>query len=147
MARLTDINRADIMADFHAGITQHALAKKYEVSKATINKLCKGIEPKNADKVNALSLINIDLASQSEREVNAVNKEVAERTKHIQFFNNAAVTNVKESLATPCENQNDFRARAETISKGKEVVLGKQPDASVSINTTVVNRIERVFIS
>lgn len=64
------------------------------------------------------------------------NSVVDERTKHIQFFNDAAVLNVKDSLAAPCESQNDFRARAETIAKGREVVLGKTPDTAIQINSS-----------
>jgi len=63
-----------------------------------------------------------------------VRDEVAKQLEHIQFFNNAAITNVKQAMAKPCENQNDFRARAETINKGRESVLGKSPDTAIQIN-------------
>ena len=137
MARLTDDQRERILAEFHVGTSQNELAKRFEVSPATINKLCKGIEPKNVDKVNALTRINTELAGQSEYEVNAIHSEVAERTKHIQFFNSAAIRNVQESMAEPCGSQNDFKSRADTILKGKETVLGKTPDTAIQINNTV----------
>ena len=44
-------------------------------------------------------------------------------------------TNVQEAMKTPCENQNDFRARAGTICKGREAVLGKSPDTAIQVNT------------
>lgn len=134
MARLTDAQREKIMAEFHVGRSQNELAKIYEVSPATINKLCKGLVPKNLDKVNALTRIGIDMAAQSECEVNAINKEVDERTKHIQFFTNCAVLNVKESMAMACADQSDYKSRAETINKGRETVLGKTPDTAIQIN-------------
>ena len=134
MARLTDDQREKILADFHAGKSQRELAKRYEVSPATINSLCKGIEPKNLDKVNALTRIKTELAEQTEHEVNAVQKEVEERTKHILFFNSAAIRNVQEAMNEPCASQQDFRARAETIVKGRETVLGKSPETAVQIN-------------
>jgi transcriptional regulator with XRE-family HTH domain len=134
MARLNDEQRANILAEFHAGKSQNELAKRYEVSPATINKLCKGIEPKHVEKVNALTRINTELAGESEYEVNAIHREVQERTKHIQFFTNAAIKNVQESMKEPCANQNDFRARAETILKGREAVLGKTPETAIQIN-------------
>lgn len=134
MARLNDDQRAKIMADFHAGKSQNELAKKYEVSPATINKLCKGIEPKNIEKVNALTRIKTELAEQSEYEVNAIHSEVEERTRHIMFFNSAAVKNVKEAMEKDCTSQFEFRARAETILKGREAVLGKTPDTAIQIN-------------
>ena len=134
MARLTDDQREKILADFHAGKSQRELAKRYEVSPATINSLCKGIEPKNIDKVNALTRIKTELAEQTEHEVNAVQKEVDERMKHILFFNSAAIRNVQEAMNEPCASQQDFRARAETIVKGRETVLGKSPETAVQIN-------------
>ena len=134
MARLNDDQREKILADFHAGKSQRELAKRYEVSPATINSLCKGIEPKNIDKVNALTRIKTELAEQTEHEVNAVQKEVDERMKHILFFNSAAIRNVQEAMNEPCASQQDFRARAETIVKGRETVLGKSPETAVQIN-------------
>ena len=134
MARLTDDQREKILADFHAGKSQRELAKRYEVSPATINSLCKGIEPKNIDKVNTLTRIKTELAAQSEYEVNAIHSEVEERTKHILFFNAAAIRNVQEAMNEPCASQQDFKARAETIVKGRETVLGKSPETAVQIN-------------
>ena len=134
MARLNDDQREKILAQFHAGASQNELAKRFEVSPATINKLCKGIEPKNVDKVNTLTRIKTELAEQTEHEVNAVQKEVDERMKHILFFNSAAIRNVQEAMNEPCASQQDFRARAETIVKGRETVLGKSPETAVQIN-------------
>lgn len=134
MARLTDEEREKILADFHAGKSQQSLAKKYEVSTATINKLCKGVTPKNAEKVNTLTRINIELSEQSEQEVNAVRSEVDERTKHVLFFNSAAIRNVREAMEIPCASQFEIKARAETILKGKETVLGKSPETAIQIN-------------
>ena len=134
MARLNDEQRAKIMAEFHAGKSQNELAKRFEVSPATINKLCKGIEPKNIEKVNTLTRINTELAEQSEYEVNAIHSEVADRTRHVLFFNSAAIKNVQQSMAKDCESQFEFRARAETILKGRETVLGKTPDTAIQIN-------------
>lgn len=134
MARLTEEEKQKILADFHAGKSQNFIAKKYEVSPATINKLCKGIEPKHVEKVKALTRINLELSEESEYEVNAIHSEVEERTKHILFFNSAAVRNVREAMELPCSSQFEIKARAETILKGKEVVLGKTPDTAIQIN-------------
>lgn len=140
MPRLTDAQREKILAEFHAGKSQNELAKIYEVSTATINKLCKGLAPKHLDKVNTLTRINIELAEQSECEVNAIHKEVDERTKHIQFFTHAAVTNVRQAMDEPCDGQAGYRMRAETILKGKETVLGKTPDTAIQINNAPADR-------
>jgi len=121
----------------HGGTkTQSDLSYKHHCSIGRINKLVKGRTPQNLQIVNNLIYANQELANKNEFEVNAVNKVVDERTKHIQFFNDAAVLNVRDSLAAPCESQNDFRARAETIAKGREVVLGKTPDTAIQINSS-----------
>lgn len=137
MARLTDDQREEILAEFHIGKSQNELAKKFKVSPATINKICKGLEPRHIEKVNTLTRIKTDLAGESEYQVNAIHREVDERTKHIQFFNSVAVKNVQESMAHKCENQNDYRARAQTIKDAKEVVLGKTPDTAIQINNNI----------
>ena len=134
MARLTDDIRQKILADFHTGKSQNFLAKKYEVSPATINKLCKGVEPKHVETVNTLTAINTALSEESEYEVNAIQREVDERTKHILFFNSVAVRNVREAMELSCATQFEIKARAETILKGKEVVLGKTPDTAIQVN-------------
>ena len=59
---------------------------------------------------------------------------VDERTKHLAFFTNAAVKNVQQAMRTTCEDQADLRMRADTILKGKETVIGKQPDTAIQIN-------------
>ena len=136
MARLTDDTKQKILADFHTGKSQNYLAKKYEVSPATINKLCKGVEPKHIETVNALTAINTALSEESEYEVNAIHREVEERTKHIQFFNNAALKNVQAAVRKIGEqtSQAEHRMLAETILKGRETVLGKTPDTAIQIN-------------
>lgn len=134
MARLTDEQRERILADFHIGKSQNELAKKYEVSPATINKLCKGLAPKHAEKVNTLTRIRTELDGESEYQVNAIHREVDERTKHLQFFTSVAIRNVKESMDAPCEGQMDYQRRADTILKAKETVIGKTPDTAIQIN-------------
>ena len=69
--------------------------------------------------------------------VNAVQVVVDERTKHIVFFNRVAVQNVSEAMATKCENQHDYKSRADTILKGKETVLGKSPETAVQVRSVV----------
>ena len=65
-----------------------------------------------------------------------VSHEVDKRLLHMEFFNNAAVKNVEEAMSVNCANHQEFKFRAETILKGKEVVIGKSPDVSVDIHNT-----------
>ena len=87
MARLNDSERELLLADFHTGqFKQRELAKKYEVSTATVNKLTKGIEPKHEQKVNAVATVHAQLEGESEQEVNAVHLAIEEKTKHIKLI-------------------------------------------------------------
>ncbi len=91
MARLSDNDKELILADFHTGqFVQRELAKKYEVSTATINKLTKGVKPKHEDKVNAVATAHAQLEGESEQEVNAVHKAIEAKTKHIKLINSNA---------------------------------------------------------
>jgi len=81
VARLTDQTRAKILADFHIGKSQNWLAKEYQCSPATVNKLCKGVIPKYKDKVNAVVAINSDLSRESEYQSECFTKEVNELTR------------------------------------------------------------------
>ena len=76
MARLTDKTRAKILADFHVGKSQNWLAKEYECSPATVNKLCKGVIPKYKDKVNSVVAIKSDLSRESKYQSECFDKEV-----------------------------------------------------------------------
>ena len=62
------------------------------------------------------------------------NELVNERVKRLEWLNIQALKNVREAMEAKCDNQSDFRARADTISKAKEVVIGKAPDTAIQIN-------------
>jgi hypothetical protein len=126
-----------IVADWRTGqYSQRDLAEKHKVSKGLVGKLCKGVEQDMGAIVGAGVQYKMGLAGHSGRIVGAVMEAVEDQTKHIQFFTSCAITNVQEAMYAPCETQNDFKARAETIIKGRETVLGKTPDTAIQINTT-----------
>jgi len=110
------------------------LARKHEVSVGFIAKHTTKVEKDGLAVVNAGVQYKQGLAENDEHFVNAVNDVVDERTRHIVFFNHAAIKNVSEAMAAKCENQSDYRTRAETISKGRETVLGKASDTAVQVN-------------
>ena len=80
------------------------------------------------------SRVKAEISTLSSTVLNVVEKEIEERTKHIQFFTNAAIKNVQESMSLRCVDQSEFKARADTILKGKETVLGKE--SAMVINNT-----------
>jgi len=63
-----------------------------------------------------------------------VEKISSDAVKQMEFLNSAAMVNVAEAMSLQCFEQNDFKARADTILKGKEAVFGKQPDTAIQIN-------------
>ena len=128
-----------IVVDWRVGqMSQRQLAEKHKVSLGMVSKLCKGVNQDAATIVNTGVQYRQALAAHDERIVNAVEQVVDERVKREEWLNIQALRNVKESMAHPCESQSDYRARADTISKAKEVVIGKSPDTAIQINTRQV---------
>jgi hypothetical protein len=126
-----------IVANWRTGAySQQALAEKHKVSKGMVNKLCKGTAQDTAAIVTAGIQYKQGLAAHDDRTVTAVTQVVEERTKHIQFFNTAAIINVSLALEkiTAETSQAEHRMLADTILKGKETVLGKTPDTAIQIN-------------
>lgn len=126
-----------IIADWRTKeFTQRELAEKYGVSNGFVAKHTKGIEQDTASLVSKGIEYRQGLAALGEHDMSSVSRAVDERTKHIDFFTSVAIKNVQEAMRGGCENQNDFRARADTILKGRETVLGKTPDTAIQINNT-----------
>lgn len=137
MARLTDKERANIMAEYHIGVSQNKLAIKYDVSPATINKLCKGVAPKHVNNVNELTRIKIELASESELQVNVIDAEVNNRARDMTLFRDASIFVLNKALNkldSEDVSMADIERAQNVIGKGKENIYGKQPDTAVQIN-------------
>ena len=136
MARVSDEVKKNILADFHIGKSQSLLSKIYSVSLGTVNKMCKGVEPKNVDKVKALVSVTTELSSQNENEVKAVLSEVNERVRHIKFFTDTTIKNLSILSEKIGEETTVFEHLKiqEAILKGKETVIGKTPDTAVQVN-------------
>jgi hypothetical protein len=135
MARLTDRDRELILADWHTGRYSHSeLGKRYNTSHVTIGKICRGIEPKHADKVTAQIAINTALAQESYEEVTAVTKAVDEATRQLLFFNNSLLKN--QALANKKLNDNlsinELEVHSRLTARNKEGVLGKQADTVIN---------------
>lgn len=64
-----------------------------------------------------------------------IEKESLRRQHHVKFFDDCAVKNVSEAMTAACICQDDYKARGETISKGRDVVLGKNPAVAVQVNS------------
>jgi len=139
MARLTNEDREKILADFHTGqFSKNELAKKYKTSHTTINKLTKGIEPKNKTIVSTQIAHRTALSEQSFKEVSAVETIVDEKTKHLVFFQNSALKNqelANKQISDESELY-DLKIHADLTNKNKQSVLGKDADTQVNINNS-----------
>jgi hypothetical protein len=100
--------------------------KKRGVSKGDLSQLV-------TDKIN----VDTKLATINTTAQYVIVSEAEKRQKHIEFFNSAAIKNVTEAMQAECEGQQDFKARAETINKGRETVLGKTPEIAVQVNNSI----------
>lgn len=143
MARLTDETRAKIVDDFHLGKSQNWLATQYEVSPATINKLCKGLIPKYKDKVNTVSAIKSEILQESEYLVNTFDKEVNARTQHLLLFQNSALKNQKKAneLLELTDDMKDIESHARITKTNKETVLGKEIDTIINNTNATQNNL------
>ena len=132
---LDPILTEDILIDWRLGqLSQRQIADKRGVSNGVVAKITKGIARDVSAIVSAGLQYQQALHTQDERIVSAVEAIVSEASKRMEWLNKAALKNVQEAMSHGCENQNDYRARADTISKAKEVVVGKTPDTAIQIN-------------
>jgi hypothetical protein len=123
-----------IIAEWRTGeYSQRQLADRSKVSLGVVNKLCKGVDQDCREIVNAGCEYRQGLAGHDERIVNAVQHVVEERTRHIQFFTNAAIKNVSMAVKKLSDetSQIEHKLCADTISKGRDTVLGKEPAVQI----------------
>lgn len=155
VGKITDKIKEQIIADYKAGISQNQLAKNYKLSPATINKLCKNIPQENIEIVNTLVntaiATNRALEGKSQIEVNSIERIVDEKTRHLLYFQNAALRNQKianEMLKT-AKTIGDIEAHSRITARNKETILGKEPQTIIN-NTnaqqTEVTEIRRTIV-
>lgn len=123
---------------FEAGLSLSEIEKKTGISKPSISKKStRECWPKGNEKKQLITqAVDVLVAKETLNETALqVHEEIlSDLTRHIVFFSNAAARNVAEAMEAPCSTQSDFRQRAETILKGKETVVGKQPETAIQIN-------------
>lgn len=142
MARLTPELKEEIVNRWRCGESQNSLSKRYPVSVATINKLCKGVPQDNIEIVKAQVQINQALSEKANSEVNTINQMVDEQTRLAKFFRDSAVKNQHlsngklEALSVGGDglSLNDLESHSRITARNKETVLGKSPDTAIHIN-------------
>lgn len=141
MAKITEDLKQRILAQFHIGKSQNWLATEYEVSPATINKICKGLTPKYKEKVNTVSAIQSEVLQESEYLSEYFDKEVNKRTQHLLLFQNSALKNQQKAneILEYTEDIKDLEAHARLTKTNKETVLGKDPDMIINNTNALQN--------
>lgn len=116
MAKLTDDLKDKILSDFHIGKSQNWLATNYNLSPATINKLCKGLTPKYKEKLNTIVSIKSELSAESEYQTFTFDKEVNEQLRLKQI-----VFNASEKLLVKATQMIDKNQTVDKINVGTGV--------------------------
>lgn len=125
-----------IIAEWRTGeYTVRQLADRHGVSPSFAGACVKGVPKDTKEIVDKLIESKCQLAQLDGQSMDAVHEIVDRKTSHLIFFANAAVQNVKEAMASPCESQGEFRLRAATIKDCKEAAVGKEPSTAIQINT------------
>ena len=155
VGKLTDKIKEKIIADYKAGVSQNQLAKNYKLSPATINKLCKNILQENVEIVNTLVntaiATNRALEGKTEIEVNSIERIVDEKTRHLLYFQNAALRNQKKAdeMLEMSDRIADVEAHSRITARNKETIFGKEPQTIIN-NTnaqqTEVTEIRRTIV-
>lgn len=149
MAKATQADWEKAKALFEAGKSLSEINSETGIDRATVSKRArkdsweKGIYQQL---ITDSARVKAEISTLSSTVLSVVEKEIEERTKHIQFFTNAAVKNVYEAMGVQCCDQADFKARADTILKGKETVLGKEA-ATVINNTNAQQNVQPVIMT
>lgn len=141
MARLTDTQRDNILADFHIGKSQNELAKKYQCSPATVNKICKGVVPKYKEKVNAVVSIKSELQGESEYQSECFDKEVNERLRRqnlVYGFQENAVKKASDILEIT-ESAKDLKDLVDAVDKASITLGVSQRHANSQVNIQNTN--------
>lgn len=128
---------------FEAGLSLSEIVKKTGISKTRLCVVSKrdGWSKETGKEQLVSEAIRVETAKGTlNGTALMVHKElVNDRVKAIEFFSMCAAQNVNEAMLAPCLTQSDFKARSETISKGRETVIGKQVDTAIQINNNGVS--------
>lgn len=164
MARLKEPQKKNLIADIETcQYSVRELAKKYNVSNATIQKYKDEItHPESEHIVNAGIAYKMGLSEIQEPEkVNAIVNAVDEKTRHLIFFQNSALKNqqqtnkllddgLKEKGIKIYQKQSLLKDHATITKMNKETVLGKDPDTIINNannqqNNTQIKTIDDIY--
>jgi DNA-binding XRE family transcriptional regulator len=138
MAKITDDLRDKIISDYNIGKSQNSIAEKYNLSPATINKICKGLTPKYKEKVNTVVAIESELSHESEYQSECFYKEVNDllRNKRLIFSAQQKAVRKATTMLDQIDSASDLKAIIDGIDKASITLGVSQRHASTTINNT-----------
>jgi hypothetical protein len=126
-----------IIAEWRIGeYSQQDLAERNKVSKGLVNKLCKNVAQDMRGIVTSGIQYGQALAAQDDRIVTAVTEAVDKKVQRLEWLRTAAMKNVQDSMKAPCLDQQDFKARGQTINEAVKTV---DPDKNPSTAIQIIN--------
>ena len=123
---------------YEAGLSLSAIVEKTGISKTQLSKRSnaedwsKGTQKEQliADAVR----VRVAKGTLTEQALSVHEEIVDERAKRMEWLNHQALKNLQQAMAAECDGQADYNRRADTISKTRDVVIGKTPDTAIQIN-------------
>jgi hypothetical protein len=148
MRRLSEEQCVGVQVDWRTGqFTQRDLAHRWGVSPSKINQLVKGVPKDLQPLINKNVELNQELANLPEQDAHMVVSTAESIAHKLTFINDQAIANAMGAMVHPCKDQNDFKTRADTLLKTKEVVAGKAPESAVQVNIEQMSREDLVRIA
>ena len=115
MAKLSDYDKKLLVADFLTGkYSQRELAKKYNISLGSVNKLTKDVEPVNEHLVNAQISILSAKAILPIEQLNAIMNTAQEEIYNKNLITNATQLNIARTIEYLSNNK-----KLEKVATGK----------------------------
>ncbi|MCW8930885.1 MAG: helix-turn-helix domain-containing protein [Gammaproteobacteria bacterium] len=143
MARLNDKERERIIADWKVGVSQNQLAKNYNVSPATINKLCKDVPQENIEIVNSKVSTIRALQEKSECEVNSIEREVNDRLRREQLVYGVQEKAIQKAgvLLDEVSEPQDLKHLVDAVDKASITLGVSQRHSNQNINVNTQNNL------
>lgn len=136
MAKLTDSLRNNILADWKVGISQNQLSKNYELSKATINKICKDVVQDNIEIVNTKVSLARALQEKSEQEMNSIDREVNNKLRRERLVYGVQEKAIKkaETMLDQVDTPLDLKNIVDAVDKASLTLGVNQRHSNQNIN-------------
>ena len=121
MARLTEEQKRNILAEWEVGTSQNELAKKYRVSPATINKYCKGKKQRFKEQVNTVASVKCEVARESKYLSECFDQEVNRQARQLGLIHDVAELALTRSMQMLQANKKQVMLKTAVMMDGKKI--------------------------